>query len=277
MSFVSVLLARELGTAAPRSAAAMTGTTPERAVVPRLASRFEEPGAPRWPGMAGDSAADPGETRESPARGTNREAPGKAALNTPAPPDASVVPAPRNAPHSGQDVSHVQRPGPLLPDQTERPSSPATRQAVPGRRWQGAQEQELVKPAPFTSDDSPNLAAEPSTGRGAAREGRDAAQFGPQETGQGQPAGRSGVVPSATQAAVWKRPWQAGPDPEGVAVRPRLDPLQRPEPAREEPAHIHVSIGRIEIRAVAAPPARQASPAEPSGLMGLDEYLRGRP
>ncbi|WP_125612923.1 hypothetical protein [Specibacter cremeus] len=40
------------------------------------------------------------------------------------------------------------------------------------------------------------------------------------------------------------------------------------------PAVVHVSIGRVEIRAVPAPPpARRAEPSKP---MGLDEYLRRR-
>ena len=122
---------------------------------------------------------------------------------------------------------------------------------------------------------------DPTTGRGVPPTGRAPAGPGTADAGKGHSAGNAVVVPSATGTAV--TPWQGLREPAdshgpgNAAVRPRLDPLPRPEPMRPEPVHIHVSIGRIEVRAVTAPPARQAAPAEPTGLMGLDEYLRSRP
>jgi hypothetical protein len=44
---------------------------------------------------------------------------------------------------------------------------------------------------------------------------------------------------------------------------------------RSEPA-VHVTIGRVEVRAVAASPSDRARPGRPSPVMSLDEYLRTR-
>jgi hypothetical protein len=46
--------------------------------------------------------------------------------------------------------------------------------------------------------------------------------------------------------------------------------------ARREETTVHVSIGRIEVRAVQPPPEpRRREPAK-SAVMNLDEYLRSR-
>jgi hypothetical protein len=56
------------------------------------------------------------------------------------------------------------------------------------------------------------------------------------------------------------------------ANRRSTQPNSLPQPTAPEP-EIHVSIGRIEVRAVAdAPASRRAQPATP--VMGLEEYLR---
>jgi hypothetical protein len=62
--------------------------------------------------------------------------------------------------------------------------------------------------------------------------------------------------------------------PEAWRVRPpQSAPLQ---PERPQETTIHVSIGRIEVRAVQ--PAQEAKPREPAkpAVMSLDEYLRSR-
>jgi hypothetical protein len=60
---------------------------------------------------------------------------------------------------------------------------------------------------------------------------------------------------------------------------PRLPLASRtPEPPAVQPApQIHVSIGRIEVRAVTPPPtaAPQPKPA-PTPRMSLDDYLRSQ-
>lgn len=72
--------------------------------------------------------------------------------------------------------------------------------------------------------------------------------------------------------------------PARVAVAPQITPQPKPalseRPAREEPPpdsepSIHVTIGRIEVRAVPAEqPVRR--PAPPAERMSLDDYLRRR-
>jgi hypothetical protein len=82
-----------------------------------------------------------------------------------------------------------------------------------------------------------------------------------------------------------------GPPPERPR-RPSLEPRpeRRPVPsvstavradrermAPPEPPTVHVSIGRVDVRAIVAPPA--ASPARPpssTNRLSLEEYLRGR-
>jgi hypothetical protein len=107
----------------------------------------------------------------------------------------------------------------------------------------------------------------------------------PADTGKradtrGHPARQDDVVRST-----WN-PWQQdgtapgsyreGQEADAWALRPRLEPLSRPEPARPPEQHVHVSIGRIEVRTVAAPPAPHHAPEQP-GLMSLDDYLKSRP
>jgi hypothetical protein len=54
----------------------------------------------------------------------------------------------------------------------------------------------------------------------------------------------------------------------------RDDPFQR-EPAPHAETTVHVSIGRIEVRAAVAPPRRERAKAA-SPVMSLEEYLRTR-
>lgn len=64
--------------------------------------------------------------------------------------------------------------------------------------------------------------------------------------------------------------------PQVARARPaQTPPVARPEPRREETT-VHVSIGRIEVRAVQ--PTPEARPREPakSAVMSLDDYLRTR-
>ena len=62
-----------------------------------------------------------------------------------------------------------------------------------------------------------------------------------------------------------------------MRLRPRVELPARADDdgasKREAAPTIHVSIGRIEVRAV-APPAPQPAPARPAPAMSLDEYLR---
>ncbi|HXJ67118.1 MAG TPA: hypothetical protein VNN79_25475 [Actinomycetota bacterium] len=54
---------------------------------------------------------------------------------------------------------------------------------------------------------------------------------------------------------------------------------RRGESAREEPAPVRVTIGRVEVRAAPPVPAPTTAPAEPTGpdrFLSLDDYLRRR-
>jgi hypothetical protein len=56
---------------------------------------------------------------------------------------------------------------------------------------------------------------------------------------------------------------------------PAPSPLAAAVRASESPT-IHVTIGRIELRAEGSAPASPASAAKPSPVMSLDAYLRAR-
>jgi hypothetical protein len=83
----------------------------------------------------------------------------------------------------------------------------------------------------------------------------------------------------ASVAAPLALPPPSRPSPRDIAphvARARL-PQPPPLPApRQEETTVHVSIGRIEVRAVQPPPdLRPREPAK-SAVMSLDEYLRSR-
>jgi hypothetical protein len=64
------------------------------------------------------------------------------------------------------------------------------------------------------------------------------------------------------------------------AVRPLREPERR-EPPRLPPAEpqapvIHVTIGRIEVRASAPPPAQKSQPVSQPPVEKLEDYLRAR-
>ncbi|MGK9169299.1 hypothetical protein KXR53_23495 [Inquilinus limosus] len=106
-------------------------------------------------------------------------------------------------------------------------------------------------------------------------------------------AGRRGPAPPLPQSigidaatqhdrrempAVTARP---APAASGILQAPaaaRIVPALLPPPQRaqrSEPA-IHVTIGRVEVKAVATPSSDAARPERPSPVMSLDEYLRNR-
>lgn len=75
--------------------------------------------------------------------------------------------------------------------------------------------------------------------------------------------------------------------PTGIVVHPRIDPLRQTpassslsaeRPSSKEPPAIHVTIGRVEVRAVtSAPTPPKRAPASPATLrISLEEYLQQR-
>jgi hypothetical protein len=81
---------------------------------------------------------------------------------------------------------------------------------------------------------------------------------------------RSARTPPAGPGQMW---------PQAAAQREWAASPEQPLVAREQPAPptIHVSIGRIEVRAVTAPAPQQQRPAAPAPpKLSLDEYLRAQ-
>jgi len=73
----------------------------------------------------------------------------------------------------------------------------------------------------------------------------------------------------------------AGPanphSPAPVMPAPQLPPSQTAQPASRPAPAIHVTIGRVEVRAhFASPPAPSAPPPRPTSVLSLDDYLKQR-
>jgi hypothetical protein len=86
------------------------------------------------------------------------------------------------------------------------------------------------------------------------------------------------AIPRAASAPVWTL---AG---EHAAVLPQVQPYLAPEPPATAPPAlpvpaaptIHVTIGRVEVRASSAPTRRERGAARQPSVLTLDEYLRRR-
>ncbi|ALO67455.1 hypothetical protein AS189_14350 [Arthrobacter alpinus] len=279
MSFLAGLLRRELPPA-PSAAGAVASTTSALAVVPRLASRFENPGTPWWPG-SGDGRdgnhlerLEERDAKEGLRSGTqtgdarrpgnpSRPATGQEGTARPEEAPVSLAHRPWSAPGASALHSSVTERSPRMGMETS-PGRPAAADALPmpvslSTVFSGAGPMD-----PATASTVP-LFAQTTTEDGAGRMGRMAGVVQGMEgmRDNGRADHSHGVGP-----AVWQGSTEG-------AVRPRLEPLARREPAKAPEQHIHVSIGRIEVRAVSAP-APQPPARERAGLMGLDEYLRDR-
>jgi hypothetical protein len=97
---------------------------------------------------------------------------------------------------------------------------------------------------------------------------------------------REAVVPavnvSALPADLDSEPIVAAdvPRPDARDVLPRRDhepyPAAAPPPEREPPTDVHISIGRVEVRATVAAPAKADRPATFRPRLTLDDYLARR-
>ena len=56
----------------------------------------------------------------------------------------------------------------------------------------------------------------------------------------------------------------------------QLAPTQLSQRADSSPGPVQVTIGRVEVRAVFAPPAAEPAPAPPAAMVSLDDYLEQR-
>lgn len=268
MSFVAGLLARELPTVSRGAGASgSAGTTPVLAVLPRLASRYEEAGAPLWRG-SGNA------TLESEAESGAETGPGQAPRSPAAPrPAFPTGPVPAGPGPATRTVGGLAlRPAPAAPGSLGYPPGPVTE-----RRAAVAQHRGDAGPPPPAPVIRPVL-------RPAERPAQEAPGLRHGETQATTPRRQDGVVrgqaaATAVPAAATRARREPAPQPVVPAtgmLRPRLEPLVRRETVRAPEQHIHVHIGRIEVKAVAAPATRPAAP-ERTRLMSLDEYLEGRP
>ncbi len=272
MSFLAGLLRREL--AAPTSLSG--STTPDGAVVPRLASRFEDPGAPPWPGSrtaatdmdAGTEIRNSGATADAPIAGMPAAArpAGYWAVPSAAAAAARTTVNPAGTPVPGSPGPPTWQPVRGVPPQMN--PAPSVPQAAAGQGTPPGSLQVPEHPFPRASRTELLTAAGTGVRRGTGEQGPQIHPSGV-EPGEASAARAARLAPQEEKGTS-RRLAEPG------TVRPRLDPLTRHEPARAPEQHIHVHIGRIEVKAVAAPAQRPPAP-EQTGLMSLDEYLGGRP
>jgi hypothetical protein len=239
--FLKGLLARELPT-----------TSAGPGVAPRLPSLFETPEPAEQPGPAaavtpGWPASPQGRTGADDTRGREGTAP-----HTSEP--AQVPPGrPRPATPAGHTVRapDTRNRGTRDPERDIRDARPPT---APAPHPDDGGPQPPGVPVPRGPEPVPDLPVPPAGAVGPAGPGAS--------LGSPVPAPRR--ARPAPPAGPELRPRPAGPDPAAAAGKPAA-----PEPV------IHVSIGRIEVRAVPAESRTAARPEQPQP-MSLDEYLERR-
>ncbi len=264
--FLSTLIARARGDA--------PGEGPASLIQPRPLARFEPASAAGWDALS--------LSVESGAEAPARPAPGDGpSLAPPAPqPQADIGPADQAAPE---------------PPATQPPPRHAPQPAARER-----QPSELPVPAAAESAPAP-LAAQPLTPQRPpappsgeeARPSRPPAAPGPAENPAPAPprvqpaqtivqqSERQTSLPAATAPPAEKttrlEPALSAPPANGLqpALSPPPPTSAQPPAAGPEPV-INVTIGRVEIRAVAAPPPPQRTPRTEPAVMSLEDYLRRR-
>lgn len=228
---------------------------PSTVVQPRLASRFEPP--PGEPGLVTDFEVET-EFEASPA-----EPPVEARAETPhAPVTTRAESAPRvPAEHSPPPVferrpevsPHEQSPAPA----SERAPDPAPSQTFVNRETprQTAANVEVLKSAAREE----TAESVPAAVRAAARPSPEAAE--PQTTRSGPRVVEPRLLPAPK-----------------VSEAPQSRASFTPEPAHEDAAPtIRVTIGRVDVRAVAAGSKEtKRAPAPPRPALTLEDYLRRR-
>lgn len=274
--YVAALMGRELGVSALPGTAAPAGV-----VAPRLASRYELQGGPAQEPPAQDGADRNGRFGVKAGEGSDGGAGQLAAGWTRRRSTEDHVHIATQSRPTGLARRAATAGIPETPDWNESahasaispragvtgsPAGLAT--AAPGRagvNWRGVTPLAAsVRGNPEPAQVSP---APASAGHGPAEAGHP-----------GRPAGvvpRQAEVP-APEAPAPRRPAPVTDARPAAPVAPRLDPLPRPAPGQQGAPSVHVSIGRIEVRAATAPaPVRQA--AGRAAPMSLEEYLGGRP
>jgi hypothetical protein len=271
-----------------RLAERSTGTPP--ALRPRVPSTFE-------PWSAGDLGADPRAAAAWPsaAQPTNAAAspPAATARPTREPPRASVTPPapaspPAPAPPLDSDDRHPAAPRPRTPAPAPAPISAAAAAAEPS-----ADAPPPPAPAPAPRHHAPDLSPEP-LGPTRPTPAVAAPPRQPRRQGSAPPVPET-AAPAAAEAPLAARaasraprddavaePWHAFEPPAGPPAnvvqrgRARAGPAPTPGRAGDGPLTVEVTIGRVEVRAAPAPPARAGRRPAPGPRVTLDEYLAER-
>jgi hypothetical protein len=219
-----------------------TAVEQERADEPDLRSHMRPPVIPQ-PAAAIPAARPEAANHPSTPIGGLSAAPARQTTSqNPSPAELTTAPKSLAPPRTELPPVPVISPKPLLPPPAQTPwSVPALQRMSPSEDRE-----------PMTSRREPSEEKEPSVQPAASRE-----------------------EPPPPVAAQPVRPASTIVEPR---VTPRIEhprPAAAPSPAKSPETVIHVTIGRIEVRAIAeTPPARKAHAAAP--VTGLDEYLRSR-
>jgi hypothetical protein len=195
----------------------------------------------------------------------------------------------------------VPLPVPALPPEAPRPSRPLAESSVPpitGNQGAGTHANSVPQEHPYllepvirrtVIEETVSRILVPKVDANRAPAGPASVRSAVREDGPIQPApDRSKLEPVSSPVVPSRSLSEPPPSPTRLVmppVQPRVIPAPPPEPAaliRPEPAPtpspaVHVSIGRIEVRATPLPSAPQPRkrPSTPP-VMSLDEYLRQR-
>lgn len=249
----------------------------EESLRPRPRSRFEPPAlGSRSPAMEGG----PDEALSAPVEFSHPPA---------GPPGAAGVEnrAGRGTGSRRDAARGLEEPQPVTLPGERREFSPAALSAVepPSQEPVRAQAQPLA--APWAKAGLPVEPAETgrmqTSGRAAVHRGRlDPAAFPVTDSAAGLASQRSSQERAAEQnigQGELQKPAPLTPARAAPAELPRQGPLAlTPHPAEQaQQPVIHISIGRVEVRAVQASPAQpQNQSRRPNPVMSLEEYLRRR-
>jgi hypothetical protein len=252
-------------------------------VTPRIASLFEPPGpslpAPEWEVVAGpepDAASAPNRT----AAGSRAPAPGSRAQAEASRPPGRIQAQPERIPAEHETDVDEPRPTVLSPPVPAAGPAPAARLTqLPGRP--GSAPGRVPEAAGVTAatpvdrgarDVAADVPAARATGRQAPQDGFAGREPSFSEVGPEAPALRPSEI--ADQPLPVPRP-PAPPLLLPPRRRPRFEAARREQPAASSVPAVHVTIGRIEVRAVTDPAPTRRERAE-SPVMSLADYLKSR-
>jgi hypothetical protein len=188
-------------------------------------------------------------------------------------------------PIEGANARPAGEPGPAPAAPSTRPAAPRPDRSVMGRTVERIVT-EVVEPPP--SPPSPPFDMRPPpAGRVAPAPARHGGVEQPTDASrqadtqhQSGPAAEPRRRARQDRAALLAPPPAPGRRAPEIRATPSSGRVARreraPQPSEVQPERtVHVTIGRIEVRAT-PPPSRRAEPSRPRGVLSLDDYLAGR-